>query len=108
MTKDTKKEIEVMLERFYFVMWDRYVFNKESNEYSIYGWIDREKDNYKDFVELCYSPDLPQKDYKRWDFNTSSVLRHNQICEILKISDSNHCIRIEKTFDIENVIKLKK
>lgn len=104
-----KKEVEEMLVRFYFVMWDRYTYNAETNDYSFYGWIDREKDNYKDFLEICFSPDC-QRQYpdEVWDFTTSSAEFHNEICRILGMNDMevNTCIRIEKDFDIPNVIHL--
>lgn len=105
MTKKHKKFIEETLERFYFVNWDRYTNDKESNTYSLYGWIDREKDKYKDFIEICYTPNYPDD---LWDFTTSSADFHDEICRILGIvcDTSNHCIRIEKDFEVANSIKL--
>lgn len=102
--RDTLKEfIEEKLERFPFVNWDRYIYDKETNSYSFYGWIDRE-DSYKDFIVLNYS--AVDGD---WDVTTSSAEKHNEIMEVLNLKpeDTNTCIRIEKSFDIINMIKLK-
>lgn len=108
MKRKLKKQIEEKLECFYFVMWDRYTYDKIDDVYAFYGWIDRQKDFYKDFIELEFYPTDPDERGFHWFFSTSSVEYHSEICRILDFveDNSNQCIRIEKDFDVANVIKL--
>lgn len=95
-----KKEIEKMLNSMSFVRWDRYT--QDGNFYNIYGWIDRAKDSYKDFVLL-------QFDGKVWYWVSSSAEYDKQISKIIDGDvETSPCKRIEYDFDIKNVIKLKK
>ena len=48
------EEIIKMLGKLSFVQWDRYTSPLPQHEYHIYGWMDRAKDTYKDFVVLSY------------------------------------------------------
>lgn len=91
-----------MLSALYFVHWDRYV-NRGFGLYSFYGWIDREKDNYKDFIVLDYSG------MGAFNWLTSSAARDKEIQKIVDGFEglANPCQRIEHGFDIKNVIKLK-
>lgn len=104
MTKKTKKAIEDTLSHFVFVKWDRYVFDKTNNIYYIYGWIDRKKDKYKDFIQVSY-----EVKGQYWDFLTSSVEKHDTIIKMFGIKEKNtiNCIRVEDSFDVVNSIKLK-
>lgn len=94
------------LEMLPFVKWDRftYLYSKGSNGICIYGWIDREKDAYKDFITM----DI----YEDGDVNymTSSSEWSLKIFKILNDSGLGHqnCKRIEDFFNVDNAIKLKK
>ncbi len=108
----TKKEIFLIikptLEKLYFVNWDRYVdMWARQGILDFYGWIDREKDSYKDFVFLEFN--MHKYGGLPW-YITSSVLREDEIDDILgyeRIPDQN-CKRVEELFsDLENAIKLK-
>lgn len=99
----TKQRIEAILEKFTFVKWDRFVYNEDTKEYSIYGWIDRAKDSYKDYIQIDY-----EGRSGKWYTTTSSVEKHEEIVKImdLKEGDYNHCQRVEYSFNIKNSIKL--
>ncbi len=92
-----KEKIIEILKKLDFVSWDRF-----SGNY-FYGWIDREGDNYKDFIVLKFS---------MWDVNfvSSSKKFTKKITEILNKNKSclKNCERIEGYCDLENVIRLKK
>ena len=94
---EDKEFYESILERLDFVNWDRYF--GEGENLIFFGWIDRE-DSYKDFVVLDFSV------RPVW-FATSSKEYSEKIGEILEHRSHSDCNRIEYSFDIENVIKLK-
>lgn len=105
MSKRTKKNIETMMMHFSFVQWDRFVYNKETNAYTIYGWIDRSGDSYKDFLEMTYEVGT-----REWDFITSSAEKHPIILKMFGLTEeeTNSCIRVEDVFEVFNSIKLGK
>jgi len=92
------------------VKWDRYIIesNVHNNDvYIFYGWIDREKDNYKDFITLHININ---GDY---NFITSSSKYSIEFARRVGGDEAvaNHvdCIRVEDTFkNVDNVIRLKK
>lgn len=99
-------ELEDELEALDFVEWDRWTGGEwaEGHGYvTVYGWIEREGDDYKDFVEVM-----------RWDdgslyFTTSSAKYTKDIHNVLfdePAEAHNDCRRVEKVVDIENVVKL--
>ncbi len=94
-----KKVIENVLEKLPFVKWDRYF--GEDGCWTFFGWIDREKDNYKDFVTLDFH--LENRDLVI-SYATSSAERTEEIAEILNCSHSA-CSRIEYFCDLPNIIK---
>jgi len=98
----TKKYIEEMLSKLFFVRWDRYT-NDDDTFFVFYGWIDREKDEYKDFVVITYQPEVND-----WWATTSSAHYSKTISRLLGYKDDEHneCIRVETTFDLPNLIKL--
>lgn len=84
-----KKEIEDTLNKLPFVKWDRYT-QIDTNKFSLFGWIEREKDTYKDFVllEIKVRPSFTQI-----EATTSSEKYSEEI--------------IEKKFKrVKNVVKL--
>lgn len=94
---EDKTYFESILEKLDFVNWDRYF--GEGENLVFFGWIKR-KDNYKDFVVLDFSV-LPV-----W-FATSSKEHSKKIGELLEHRSHSDCNRVEDSFDIENMIKLK-
>lgn len=94
--------IEEILSKLSFVKWDRFVEDKKDNLIEMYGWIDREKDSYKDFVLLEFN--LSKKEV--YFIATSSDKYSKEIAEILNSSHSD-CIRVEERFNIINATQLK-
>ena len=96
----------MFLKKLDFVRWDRYIKTVENGQklLKLYGWIDREKDKYKDFIVLDY---FPQK--RSFKSITSSSRMTDQINNILYPGREGHvkCLRVEKDFNIPNAIKLK-
>ncbi len=90
-----------MLESFDFVMWDRFTIDYERRCLNVYGWIDREKDSYKDFLTLKIFPDR-----KKIGYVTSALRYHDRIAEILD-TKPKACLRVERYFPIKNVVRLK-
>lgn len=109
---DTVKWVEETLRLFPFIMWDRFIVgdivddnDKPTGERSItvYGWIDREKDAYKDFVVLFF-----QLKVKRVYYVCSSSDKYSErIAEIMGKKEHNKCERVEQTFKIVNAVKLR-
>jgi hypothetical protein len=100
--------IESLLESLEMVQWDRFVRAEDDRlgvYYDIYGWIDRDEDAYKDFILLRV---FPETDENLRMFTTSSDDYHDEINEILfgDTSESNHCQRVEHTFDVANVVEI--
>jgi len=101
------EQLKESMERLDFVEWDRYVTGEwdEHNDYVIaYGWIERESDAYKDYVELIT--------WSKGDnvmFTTSSSKYTEEIYRLLygeEPDDHNDCKRIENAVDIDNAIEL--
>jgi len=98
MRESEKKWIKENLVKINFVKWDRYF--KFDGGFSFFGWINREKDDYKDFVLLDFIHG------EEISFATSSKEYSKKIAEILNQEHSD-CQRVEDSFDIDNCIKLK-
>jgi len=91
-----------------FVNWDRFV---DCGRIVVaFGWIDREKDNYKDFV--CV--EVSQRGYVQ--FTTSSAKYSETISDIYvkhgRLSPGTHepCQRIEgdgQLAEVENVVRIR-
>lgn len=94
-------KIKLLLNKFTFVVWDRYTFNK--GEYTFYGWIERE-DNYKDFLILNFYAQTVDSPY----MVTSSAKYSEEIVKIIGFPGMDHikCKRIEGIKGIKNVVKL--
>ena len=100
--------IEEKLEELGFVEWDRY-FGFEDDEHgeilTVYGWIEREKDSYKDFVLV--------KVFKKYEDitleATSSAKYSEEIYETLYGDTEDHieCARVENRFEIKNAVNLE-
>ena len=96
--KQSKKDIIVnILERLNFVNWDRYF--GEGENLSFFGWIGREKDNYKDFVLVEFFGE------KIVYYGTSSKEYSKKVANILNQTHSD-CKRVDHFCNVPNVIKL--
>ena len=92
--------IETTLRRFPFVTWDRFVDFSEGVE--VYGWIDRPRDTYKDFISLFFYPDGDVA------FSTSSAKHSLPIHKTLnggKAAGHRRCKRVEGHFRVSNVVR---
>lgn len=89
-----------VIELLPFVNWDR--FTADDGETTMYGWIDRDTDLYKDFVVVfLYLEDAT-------GFVTSSAKYSDEIAKILNLDDGHlECRRIENVVpELPNVIKI--
>jgi hypothetical protein len=96
-----KDRIEDYLSQLKFVDWDRFLQHDDGFR-TVFGWIDREKDEYKDFVVVLFT-NTGQPDY----YVTSSPEYSSRIDSVL-FSEDGHvsCQRVENQFDIENCVQL--
>ena len=91
-----KREIKEILDRFDFVKWDRVIPWSVGGGIDVYGWIERQKDCYKDFVILS----IVQLD-NGWFIHecfTSSAKYSKKINELSGFSIEEHikCIKIDE------------
>lgn len=107
-----KEKIEVILNKFPFVRWDRFVmWGKTLNGgITVSGWIDRE-DNYKDYICLDIYSDssVSSPDGKTegiyTDFMTSSAKYSLPIFKILNEGSGkghHNCKVIKDYFNVKN------
>ncbi len=96
------------LASFHFIAWDRFIWTRLASGpvmLTCYGWMDREKDSYKDFAVIDLIPSE-----RRINFVTSSSAKWSP--EIGRLSGfppdmTKRCIRLQTLFDIPNLIRLK-
>ena len=96
-----------------FVEWDRgteWTYADGLKAMGIYGWIEREEDDYKDFVKIeIYEREDVEK--AKVEFHgTSSEKYSKEIHRRLFPEDDmeemhNECFRLENEFDVDNVIR---
>lgn len=84
-----------------FVTWDRFTMPSEGH-YCVYGWIDREKDSYKDFVLLIVEQGVGGYQIT---FHTSSSKYSKKISKRLgmDVEDHSDCIRVEYHADLTKI-----
>ena len=103
-----KPIIESYLKLLTFVNWDRFTLQNVDgwNVYTIYGWIDREKDSYKDFVIITVNEE--KFNQHTLSFVTSSADKSLEIHQLLDMGAGEHvsCQRVEDYFTVPNTIKL--
>lgn len=96
-----------LLEQAEFVTWDRFVTEEydRGQHIRVYGWIEREGDDYKDFVIVRLWPES-----ESFGFTTSSVQYSEALHRLWfgeeNLDDHNPCRRVEHTFDVENAVEL--
>ena len=88
--------ISNVLTKLSFINWDRY-FGEE--ELTFFGWINREKDKYKDFVTITFDERGLILSYA-----TSSAEHTGKIAEVLNCYHLP-CHRVEYFCDGDNIIK---
>ena len=82
------------------VNWDR-ISQKQGHVYA-FGWIDRDKDSYKDFFLIDFARGKPV------DYCSSDSVYNLEYGKILGNLYSQQCKRIEEYFkDVKNKIKIK-
>jgi hypothetical protein len=97
-----KSHVEATLRRLPFVTWDRFVDFPEGLE--VYGWIERPRDAYKDFVTLFFYPDGDVA------FSTSSAKYSLTIHKALNGGSAKghkRCRRVEGSFRVRNLVRRK-
>jgi hypothetical protein len=97
-----------ILEDLDMVTWDRFTVGDNSQAgrfYIVYGWIERESDDYKDFALVRF---FPETEKNLVSYTTSSDKWTNEINRRIFGEDSEHndCKRVEDHADIRNVIQL--
>ena len=105
-----REQVEDILTRLDFVEWDRFVVGDDSGGHGtyieVYGWIDRDADDYKDFVLVTFFPDTENE---LMGFTTSSDEWTQEIHRRMFDSEPkehNDCQRVERTYDVPNAITL--
>lgn len=95
------------LEMVPVVEWDRFVVGeRDGYQYvDVYGWIEREEDEYKDFVWVRFWPSNETIDYTTSSDTYSEYLTAEWFGEDA-LDGHNECRRVEHAFDIENAIEL--
>lgn len=103
--KSTKQWVEFNLRKCKMVNWDRFTPVALGKGIGVYGWIEREKDSYKDFAYVEFDLEKHEIPY----FISSSAKYSEQLGEILVKGKMEHnvCTRVEDVFEIKNSIKLK-
>lgn len=98
-----------------FVDWDRAIEWIYENRkcMNIYGWIERENDQYKDFVLLGFYEKEDVEEAEVTFHGTSSSKYGEEIYKRLFPEDDvvemhNECFRLEDRFDVENLVKIQK
>ena len=109
MTSKMAKTVTDACNELPFVNWDRFV--DCGRTVVAFGWIDREKDSYKDFV--CV--EISQRGYV--DFTTSAAKYSETISDIYvkhgRLPSGTHepCQRIEDSSllgDVRNVVRIRR
>jgi hypothetical protein len=108
MTPKTAQIVTDVCNELPFVNWDRFI--DCGSIVVVFGWIDREEDNYKDFVSV----EVSHRGYV--EFTTSSAKYSETISDIyfshgrLPSSAHNPCQRIEdndRLADVRNIIRIR-
>lgn len=88
------------------VEWDRFVVTDHDGTQcvAVYGWIDREEDEYKDFVLARFWPEPESLGFTTSSDRWSEYLHHEWVGG--DPGEHNPCRRVEHTFDVENCIEL--
>ena len=112
MNQKQRNQIQSLLEELEFVDWDRFITYSDWNYgeiVTLYGWIPREQDSYKDFVVVNLEC-LEDSDVVKVGASTTSSEKYTEkVHDILYGEDTDHnqCKRVENHFDVNNTINLQ-
>lgn len=107
-TKSEREWIESYLKKIDFVQWDRFIPKLGGQSViGVYGWINREKDSYKDFVYLEFSLEA-RKVFHIADSSFLFTKKIGSLCDDIGNETHINCVRVEKEFNIKNCIMDKK
>lgn len=107
---DDRRWMEKKMRKCRFVEWDRFCLQPDQNNegelvITVYGWIERDADDYKDFVTVDFWTATQNLSY-----TTSSDRYTLELYELLvgepPGDDHGECQRVEHTFNVENCIEL--
>lgn len=96
-----------------FVDWDRGIdwIYEGRKCLNMYGWIERENDQYKDFVLVGVYEEEDEDEADIVFHGTSSEKYSEEIHKRLFPEDDldthNECFRLEDRFDVKNLVKLQ-
>ena len=95
-----------MLEDVPVVEWDRFVVEDHNGTQcvKVYGWIDRDEDDYKDFVLASFWPENADVGFTTSSDQWSEYLHHEWIGG--EPGEHNPCRRVEDAFDVSNCVEL--
>lgn len=86
-----------------FVEWGRF-YEAAEHEYVIFGWIEREDDDYKDYVQTQFW--MESAGEYGYTYSTSSAEYTEKIADILGVNHAD-CNRVENHFEgVDNAINL--
>lgn len=101
MTDQRQRICQQILADLEFVQWDRF-FESGPQRLTFFGWINREQDQYKDFVTV----EIDLRGQEAISYATSSAEYGREIAEILDVGYSK-CKRVENHVrDLDNVMTL--
>lgn len=106
MTDRLLKRAETVLKDLSWIEWDRFIeyeYDDGTPAIDVYGWIERDGDDYKDFVLVTFCPDTKEH-------ITSSPWADRQLNKELHgdLPDSGiDCQRVEEHFDGVNAVRLE-
>lgn len=85
-----------------FVQWDRFHM-VGGYAMSVFGWIERDKDAYKDFVVI----DLHLHSRQVKSMTTSSARYSQKLTELYDLAGHTKCQRVEDYYNIPNMVCLE-
>lgn len=96
-----------LLEQVPIVEWDRFaVAERDGYQFvDVYGWIERDQDDYKDFVVARFWPATEFVEYTTSSEKFTELLQVEWFGED-SLGEHNPCHRVEHTFDVDNAIEL--
>lgn len=104
-SNDFRERYSEMMNLAPLIQWDRWM-EGDAGAVIVYGWVDREQDDYKDFVLIRFTP---FGDNFSSEITTSSAEFTRQLGQALHGTEAAHsdCRRVEDDFpDVKNVVRL--
>ncbi|KKL23131.1 hypothetical protein LCGC14_2428470 [marine sediment metagenome] len=101
--KEHKAYVKIILEKFDFVIWDRYIYTPGNDHFQAYGWIKR-KDKKQDFISLIFTF---QKNSITYQAGSNSTSEYHRKIEEITGQTLVKCHRVEEIVNAKNMIKLK-